>query len=337
MTPELQRAWVEFVEKIGKKTKSGLDLLSASLDFRHSLGEYFSQQEIAGSAEDLVKSLKELTAFHALPYNEELLNQLDGINIALADYDKALFSERKDLWDAIKNQLGYTSSLLARLTTLLASQAPEKPARIEMSAEEDKKAVFQFYKIILRETESDLLLLNNSIEEKEETARDLFQAMWADSDKIACAVLVLASNKSLAATCFDRYQQYILRLATQAKSGAVAPVLTLSDDFLIRFAKQQSLSLLQKSKSTFFQSSYNKELIKTLESKIEDAETIETVLSSFNEAKSDYRVRGILYLVSIIQAFLGFDSPLSLVPKLDETQAAVNYLSPPPRFCEPIF
>jgi hypothetical protein len=330
--------WGSFVQQLNQyETTSKVDLLRICLDFRLSLTEYLKEQAIAGSSEDLVNLLTNLDGLSPLPLNVQFLQQIEGINIALVDYSRLLHKQDNDSWRLIHSELSHTTGLLNQLTSLIArklySSAEERLTnRVSNSSQSEEDAVRRFANKLLdeiRQIKSDLELLNAAIENEAPTASEQFMEFWTDPAKAKLACSLLVDDEALCMLCFDNYKNFFLQFIKQIEESQPLEKSALNVNFLSFFAKQQSLSLIQKSKNRFLQSEENIILLRHRESEIEKTEALGRIAENLNALGLNYKSSFISCLVNtILKIILGgcYDSRSQTVREAQELRDIIYYL-----------
>lgn len=331
MSFEIKPAWSKFVNELNNK--SGINLLQVCLEFHRQLSRYFAAEGLTGSSEDIIKILAELEQYSALSADIELLNKLDGMNIAITDYNMDLFREDNEGWELIKDELGYNSGLITQITFLIADKcypdlniSERDNKRVKEPEGADRADVSAFYQSVLeerRQIKTALQKINIAIEKRMENATNLFLDLWTDHTKATYARSILA-DELLCRTCFNNYKQLALRLIKQKEPLSITQ--SLDANFLSFFARQQSFALLQKSKGFIFQTDNNKQYINKCEERINNTQDLAEIKASLKELRDNYTVNVLLQLVNIIKELLNFDARPETVRQIDETEQVIDYL-----------
>ncbi|KTD38494.1 hypothetical protein Lnau_0563 [Legionella nautarum] len=334
----IQESWVAFVQQLRLfQANTEIDLPRICLDFRLSLAEFLKEQGIAGSSEDLDKQLTQLHTDCPLPVDVQFLKQIEGINIALVDYSRLLFEQDNESWELIESEIGHTTGWLNQLTMFIANELyPSAEERLENqvpdSSQDDKEVVKRFADKLLadiREIKSDLELLNSALENEEATARDQFIEFWTNPTKAQLACSLLASDEALCRICFDNYKNFFLQLIEQVKENQAFIKPTLNTNFLSFFVKQQSFSLIERSKKRFLQSKENITLLNQQQSEINNTEALEKIAANLDVLGSSYQSSLITRLVDKILKIIfcdGYDSRPQTVREAQDLRDIIYYL-----------
>ncbi|KTC84635.1 hypothetical protein [Legionella drozanskii] len=332
----LRGSWYLFVQQLNQfQSNPEIDLLRVCLNFRLSLTEYFKEQNIYGSSEDVVNLFTELDALCPLPQNVQILKQIEGINIALVDYSKFLYGRDNENWMLIDSELGHTTGLLNQLTSFIAfklySTSKERlKNRVTDPSRQDNDAVKQFATNLLceiRQIKLDLDILNTAIENETVKACDLFIQFWINPKKSKLACSVLASNEELCGICFNNYKILFLKLI-EDKEKQLPRKLALNTNFLAFFAKQQSFSLIEKSKNRFLQSEENIILLSQQQSRIEKTGSIQVIAADLDALSLNYKRSLISRLIDMIlkTIFCSYDSRPQTVSEAQDLRDILHYL-----------
>lgn len=181
----------------------------------------------------------------------------------------------------------------------------------------------------IRQIKTDLELINTAIENEKATAREQFIEFWTDPTKAKLACSLLAGDEALCMICFDNYKNFFLQIIEQIEVSQPLEKSALNANFLSFFAKQQSLSLIQKSKNRFLQNEENIILLGQRESEIEKTEALGKIAENLNALGSNYKSSFISCLINTILKIIlcgSYDSRSQTVREAQELRDIIYYL-----------
>lgn len=319
--------------------KHGVDILNASRQFKQAMDAYFTQLSLSkggapeGSADDVCKLLAKLDEKNPIK-NQDILNHMDRLTIAIGDCNKSLYGRNRQVWRAVNEDYNPVNALMLRVANQISlslfpnteqeksekwleQNARRQKARVNECETNDREQVMQFisdiYTASKREAEQSLLELNVAIKQYLSAPKqknidevvDLFNRCWGNKTSEQLILPMLQRDSSLCSKTFDLYGKLALSVFKEASNGKInLPQIQRPDELKLLYGKQKARALIASKQKAFFQSKENIECLKNAEDKITKATTIEELKAGLDILKTYKPREGIFSLINGLKSHL---------------------------------